>query len=147
MTQVPSTGSARRHTGRSWRRTVRLVVAGLGITAMVVSGCRKKEIVAGFPNTYAGVGLELRVEGDAPVIVRALPGGSSEQAGVLAGDRLLAIDGATTKGLSLGDVVVKLRGAPDSQVTLTLDRKGQKLIVALRRAKMVKKKTDYGASP
>ncbi len=147
MKQIPATGSATGRRAEPRRPRVGLAVAGAVAAALLLPGCRKKEVVASFPDSYAGVGLELKVEGDAPVVVRALVGGSAEQAGILAGDRVTAIDGVPTKGLTLGDVVVKLRGAPNSQVTLTLDRQGQKLIVALRRTKMVKKQTDYAASP
>jgi len=59
----------------------------------------------------------------------------------------LAVDGVMTQGKSLGDVVMRLRGAPESQVTLAIDRKGQKLLIALQRSKMVKAKNDYRAEP
>ncbi len=104
-------------------------------------------MVASFPDSFVGVGLELRMEGGQPVVVRALPGGSGEQAGILANDRLLAVDGKATQGQSLGDVVMRLRGAPESQVTLTLDRNGQRLVVALKRTKMVKRESDYSRAP
>ena len=120
-----------------------LLVAGI----LNAPGCHRKEVVAGFPDSFAGVGLELKIDSEAAVVIRALDGGSAEQAGVLAGDRILAVDGTATKGQSLGDVVMKLRGKPGTQVTLTVDRAGQKLIVALRRAKMVKKTGDYSATP
>ena len=114
---------------------------------LLAPACKHKEVVAAFPESFVGVGLQLKIESATPVVERALPGGSAEQAGVLAGDRVLAIDGVSTNGLSLGDVVMKLRGPPDSQVSLAIDRQGQRLIIALRRAKMVKGQSDYGAAP
>jgi C-terminal processing protease CtpA/Prc len=147
LTQIPATGRGGCREGQCRRLSVRLAAVGAALTILSTPACRRKEVVASFPDSYAGVGLELRIEGDAPVVVRSLIGGAGEQAGILAGDRVLAVDGATTKGQSLGDVVMKLRGAPESQVTLTLDRKGQKLIVAMRRSKMVKQRADYSATP
>ena len=116
------------------------------IAALVsVCGCKRKQVVASFPDSFVGVGLELKLDGAMPVVVRAIPGGSAAQAGVEAGDRLTMIDGVATSGLSLGDVVVRLRGQPNSQVTLTLDRRGQKIVAAMRRAKMTKGAGDYQA--
>ena len=119
------------------------LVAGLA----AAGGCKQKHVVSSFPDSFAGVGLELKIEADVPIVVRALPGGSGEQAGILAGDRVLAVDGVMPQGKSLGDVVRRLRGAPESQVTLAIDRNGQKLLIALQRSKMVKAKNDYRAEP
>jgi carboxyl-terminal processing protease len=44
------------------------------------------------------------------------------RAGILAGDRLLKIDGKSAEQMSVEDAVKMLRGEPDTEVTLTLQR-------------------------
>lgn len=103
------------------------------------SACTRTEVVASFPDSYVGVGMELRIVDEIPEVVRTLPGGSAREAGVEAGDRLVTINGRATKGDSLGDIVMRIRGKPDSQVTLGLERGKERLIIVVRRRKMTKK--------
>lgn len=106
-------------------------------------GCQETQTVESFPDSFVGVGLELTMNKRGPTVVRPIRGGPSEAAGIKRGDHITAVDGKTTDGMSLGDVVHHLRGEPDSQVTLTLDRKGARILVVLRRGKMTKKEADY----
>ena len=108
--------------------------------------CRGAEVVPSFPKSYVGVGMELHMDGPVPVVVRTLPGGSALEAGVEPGDRIVMIDGRPTHGQSLGDVVMRIRGKPESQVTLALDRDKERLIVVVRRRKMAKGKKDYDSA-
>jgi C-terminal processing protease CtpA/Prc len=107
----------------------------------------KKTQVAGFPDSFVGVGVELRMERDVPVVVRTLAGGPSAEAGLLPGDRLLAVGDDATEGLSLGDVVMRLRGAPNSQVVLALQRGTVHFTVLVRRQPMRRAGNDYRAEP
>ncbi len=102
-------------------------------------------MVAAFPDNYVGVGLELTMRGDEPVIVRLLSGGSAAEAGVEIGDRLTAVNGVPTRGKTLGDVVMSLRGRPGTQVTMTLLRGASRHIVVVKRRGMHKGKAGYGA--
>lgn len=69
---------------------------------------------------FGGVGLELAQDdstGDL-VVVSPVVSGPAWQAGVVAGDRIIAIDGAPTRGLQLADIVGRLRGPIGTPVTL-----------------------------
>ena len=109
--------------------------------------CTRTEVVPSFPNSYVGVGMELRMEGKVPLVVRTLPGGSAREAGVEPGDRLVMIDGQPTINESLGDIVMRIRGRPESQVTLALNRGDERMIIVVRRRKMAKQgdEKDYAA--
>jgi carboxyl-terminal processing protease len=107
------------------------------------SGCERAEVVAAFPDAYAGVGMELKKTSAGPVVVRTIDGGSAHEAGVRPGDLLVAVDGLPTDDKSLGDVVMRIRGKPDSQVTLTFERNGKRLITVVRRRKMLKTDQQY----
>ncbi|WYX25332.1 S41 family peptidase [Achromobacter xylosoxidans] len=72
----------------------------------------------------ASVGLELSIRDGALTVVRPLPGGPGEQAGIQAGDILTRVDGRATAGLPLPEAVALLRGAPGTRPMLTLRRPG-----------------------
>lgn len=115
------------------------------LTLLLVAACEPAQVVDGFPDAYVGVGMELKIDGARPVVVRTIAGGSAAEAGIEAGDQVMSIDGNTTEGSSLGDVVMRIRGRPGSQVTLGLERGGKQLIVIVRRRKMAKGNDDYRA--
>ena len=56
--------------------------------------------------------------------VNPYEGKPAQRAGVLAGDRILTIDGKTTKGLTVSEVSNNLRGVPGTTVVLELEREG-----------------------
>ena len=72
----------------------------------------------------ASVGLELTVKDGALTVVRPLPGGPGEKAGIRAGDVLTAIDGRRTAGLPLAEAVGLLRGASGTDLALGIARPG-----------------------
>lgn len=79
----------------------------------------------------ASVGLELSIQNGALTVVRPLPGGPGERAGLRKGDVVTDIDGRATAGLPLPEAVALLRGATGTRPTLRIQRPGaaQALIV------------------
>lgn len=90
------------------------------------------------------MGLELRVDGAAAEAVNVIGGGPAEEAGVKRGDRITKIDGDPVAGLTLAEVVAKLRGPIGSQVMLTVTQTGGQAgnIVVVNRRGL--KKDDHG---
>lgn len=72
---------------------------------------------------FSGIGLELRAE-PAITVVRAIPGGPADAAGMLAGDVILAVDGTDTTLMELSDTVGLIRGPAGTPVVLTVQRPG-----------------------
>lgn len=56
--------------------------------------------------------------------VNPYEGKPAQRAGVQAGDRILSVDGKSTKGLSVSEVSNNLRGEPGTTVVLELEREG-----------------------
>ncbi len=57
-------------------------------------------------------------------IANPYAGKPAQKAGVLAGDKLLEVDGVSTKGKAVADVSQMLRGVPGTTVSLKLEREG-----------------------
>ncbi len=74
---------------------------------------------------FGGLGVELSAgDGGGLVVVAPLDDTPAARAGIVAKDRILAIDGEATREMSLHDAVMRLRGAPGSKVKLTIMREG-----------------------
>jgi carboxyl-terminal processing protease len=71
---------------------------------------------------FAGIGVELTREGDNIKVVSALDDTPASKAGITTGDLIVAIDGTRTQGMALKDAVDRMRGAPGSEVKLTVSR-------------------------
>ncbi|MDW8444001.1 MAG: S41 family peptidase [Acetobacteraceae bacterium] len=72
----------------------------------------------------AGLGLELAPEGGAAVVRRVIDDSPAWAAGLRPGDRVLAIDGRTTRGLDAEALQGLLRGEENEPLTLTVARRG-----------------------
>lgn len=85
---------------------------------------------------FGGLGIEITIKDDLLTIITPIDDTPASQAGLMAGDRIVKIDGELTRGLTLVDAVKKLRGKPKTKVTLTVLREGENELkeVALERA-------------
>lgn len=70
----------------------------------------------------------------AMVVISPLDGSPAEQAGLRAGDRILAIDGNSTAGESVNSLVFEVRGEAGTDVTLTVERGDERLDITITRA-------------
>jgi carboxyl-terminal processing protease len=73
---------------------------------------------------YVGIGAEVNMQDGYLHIVTPLDGSPAFRAGVMAGDKVLAVDGTTTAGLEIDEAIDMLKGDPDTPVVLTIDRDG-----------------------
>jgi carboxyl-terminal processing protease len=70
--------------------------------------------------TLDGIGAYVDMKDGAPVIVAPIDGTPAEKAGVHPGDIILKVNGESTIGLPLEQVVGKIKGPAGTQVTITL---------------------------
>jgi carboxyl-terminal processing protease len=73
---------------------------------------------------FGGLGIEIGMKNDSIVVVAPMEDTPAWRAGVKSGDRIVKINGESTKGLSLIEAVAKMRGKKGSSVGLTLQREG-----------------------
>jgi carboxyl-terminal processing protease len=83
-----------------------------------------------FNASFEGIGVTYELidgpkERDTIGVLSVLPEGPSEKAGVWAGDRIMAIDGASAVGLNHEEIQDRLKGPEGSSVQITLRRPGR----------------------
>ena len=74
--------------------------------------------------TFVGIGVQVSTETEEVIIGSVFPGTPAEEAGLRRGDRIIAVDGTTTQGETLDEVVARVRGPEGEQVTLRIRRAG-----------------------
>ena len=82
-----------------------------------------KEFREGTSGRFVGVGIEITQEDGLIKIVSPIEGSPAFRAGLKTNDLITKIDETAVKGLSLNDAVKKMRGEPNTKVTLTIFRK------------------------
>jgi carboxyl-terminal processing protease len=73
---------------------------------------------------FGGLGIEVTQEGGFIKVISPIDDTPAARSGVKAGDLITAIDGKTVQGLSLNEAVDKMRGAPNTKITITVRREG-----------------------
>ncbi|MFH1632250.1 MAG: S41 family peptidase [bacterium] len=74
--------------------------------------------------SFFGIGAEVDLRDGFIVVVSPLAGSPAEQAGLLPGDKILAIDSVDTFGMTLNEAVASIRGEEGTPVILTVTRDG-----------------------
>lgn len=73
---------------------------------------------------YGGLGMEIGAREGWITVIAPLAGTPAERAGILAGDRIVEIDGKTTRDLAEDEAVRRLRGQRGTAVQLKIARPG-----------------------
>jgi carboxyl-terminal processing protease len=71
---------------------------------------------------FGGLGIEVTQEDGTIKVVTPIDDTPASRAGILSGDIISAIDGEAVSGMTLNQAVDKMRGAPDTVVTLKIIR-------------------------
>jgi carboxyl-terminal processing protease len=85
-----------------------------------------KELKVDTVGRFGGVGLEITLQDGILTVVSPMEDTPAAKAGIHPGDRILKINGKSTKGMNLADAVARMRGSRKSKVNLTLYREGKK---------------------
>lgn len=108
-----------------WGNALRGMVRELGDpNSAVLTPDRVKRLTESTTGNYAGVGLRAVATEAWLVVVDALPGTPAERAGLRAGDRVVEIDGESTRGLTQDEAAKRMRGAAGTRVKLVVERPG-----------------------
>ncbi|MCW2308814.1 S41 family peptidase [Rhodobium gokarnense] len=73
---------------------------------------------------FGGLGIEVTMEDGVVKVVAPIDGTPAHKAGILANDLITHLDGEQVRGLTLAQAVEKMRGPVNTDLTLTVIRKG-----------------------
>jgi carboxyl-terminal processing protease len=98
---------------------------------------------------FGGVGIEITIQDDVLTVISPIEDTPAFKAGIKSGDKVVEIDGKSTKGNSLAEAVNKMRGKTGSSVTISIWREGfekpKKYVLAREKIKVRSvKATDMG---
>jgi carboxyl-terminal processing protease len=104
-----------------------------------------KELREGTEGKFVGLGVEVGMEDGYVKIVSPIEDSPAYRAGIQPGDLITRIDGVPIKGLSIDDAVKKMRGEPNSKISLTIARKTEdKPIVVTLTRELIKQHSVKG---
>ena len=83
-----------------------------------------QELQAGTSGEFGGLGIEVGMEDGFVKVIAPIDDTPAQRAGVEAGDLVIRLDDTPVKGLSLAEAVKMMRGAPGTDIVLTIVREG-----------------------
>ncbi len=95
-----------------------------------------KELQVGTQGEFGGLGIEVGMEDGLVRVVSPIDDTPASRAGLRPGDLIIRLDDTPVKGMALNDAVRRMRGKPNTPITLTLIRRGEDkpVVVTLVRA-------------
>jgi carboxyl-terminal processing protease len=94
------------------------------------------ELQVGTQGEFGGLGIEVGMEDGLVKVVSPIIDTPAFRAGIKPGDLIVKLDETPVKGMTLSDAIKRMRGKPNTPITLTVVRKGETkpLVVTLMRA-------------
>src|SRR5881296_3110321 len=83
-----------------------------------------KEMQVETSGSFGGLGIEITLRDDILTVVTPIEGTPAYRAGIQPGDRIVKIEGISTKDMQLADAVKKMRGKPGSKIVIAVIREG-----------------------
>jgi carboxyl-terminal processing protease len=95
-----------------------------------------KELQVGTQGQFGGLGIEVGMEDGFVKVISPIEDTPAFKAGIKPNDLIIKLDDTPVKGMTLNDAVKRMRGKPNTQITLTITRKGESapIVVTLTRA-------------
>ena len=118
------------------KNAIRGMLSGLDPHSAYLEKEEFQELKEGTSGEFGGLGIEVGMEDGFVKVVSPIDDTPAQKAGVRAGDLIIRLDDTAVKGLSLNEAVKLMRGAPGSDITLTIVREGEEkpLQIKLTRA-------------
>ena len=105
-----------------------------------------KELTEPLQGNFDGIGVQFNMVDDTLMVIQTVHGGPSEKVGVLAGDRIIAVNDTAIAGVKMSrtDIMKRLRGKKGTKVNITIKRNGERkpLAFTITRDKIPVKSMD-----
>ncbi len=73
---------------------------------------------------FGGLGIQITVRDGVLTVVSPVEGTPAYDLGIQSGDRIVGIEGESTRGITVDQAIMKLRGEPGTKVDITIRREG-----------------------
>ena len=105
---------------------ITLMMRELDPHSVYIPAREMQEVNEPLEGEFDGIGVMFNAATDTVIVLSVIPGGPSANAGIVAGDRIILIDGDTVAGVKMpqNDIVKRLRGPRGTEVRLSLQRRG-----------------------
>src|SRR5918998_774837 len=84
-----------------------------------------RELQVGTQGEFGGLGIEVGMEDGFVKVISPIDDSPASRAGLKPGDLIVKLDESSVKGMTLNDAVKRMRGKPNTNITLTIVRKGE----------------------
>lgn len=86
-------------------------------------------------NSYVGIGVTIQVMEDNSgfLLTKVNEGGPADQAGMLPGDKIVAVDGTDVRGWDINDTSALVKGEENTTVDITVERAGEEITLTVTR--------------
>jgi len=102
-----------------------------------LTAAQLEEVFSQIEGNFVGLGIELKSEDHALLIVNVISGGPAAAAGIVEGDRITTVDGKSMYEVTTDEAADMLRGVEGSQVELTVNNAaGEPRPVRVRRERV-----------
>lgn len=103
---------------------IRGMVAGLDPHSAYMTADEYQVFQGDTEGKFGGIGVEVDYRDEYVTVIAPIEGSPAERAGVRSGDQIVAVDGKSTRGHRVDELVSMMRGVLGSRVHVTLRRKG-----------------------
>ena len=114
------------------------VASSLDEYSAYLTGSQLDDVFSQIEGNFVGLGVELKSENDALLIINVIPNSPADVAGIRARDRIVEVDGRTTHDVTTDGAADLLKGPEGTAVELvTVDSKGLR-----RRVQVTRRRVD-----
>ncbi len=79
--------------------------------------------------SFGGLGIQIDIVDGWLTVIDPLPNTPAEEVGLMSGDRIVKIEGESTKNINIYEATKKLKGEPGTTVTISIAREGEKELI------------------
>lgn len=98
---------------------------GLDNYSSYLTSDQLREVYSQIEGNFVGLGVELKADNGALLIVHVIPGSPAERSGIKANDRIVAVDGKSTAEMSTDEAASMLTGTEGSWVRVSVYTPGE----------------------
>ena len=103
---------------------IRGMLIGLDPHSAFISGADFDSLQDTTTGEFGGLGIEVSRQDDHILVISPIDGSPADRAGILAGDRIMQINGKPLRQLLPDEAAELMRGAPGTEVSVTISRVG-----------------------